>query len=152
VVDADRKVDEWRIPKYLEKPERQQSKLQKEPEIRKNTGMRNSQRVDYVRKTTKHRKEPELPKHQKEPELPKHRKRRDGRMFILDRTGDGPDTALFAEGQRAESDIDLWHKRIGHVNYQRLQDLQKRQVVLGLPKFSSRKAQICEAYQLGKQH
>jgi hypothetical protein len=43
------------------------------------------------------------------------RGRRDGRMFILDRTDDGPDTALFAKGQKAKSDIDLWHKRIGHV-------------------------------------
>jgi transposase InsO family protein len=34
----------------------------------------------------------------------------------------------------------------------RLQDLQTRQVILGLPKFSGRKAQICEACQLGKQH
>jgi hypothetical protein len=33
--------------------------------------------------------------------------RRDGRMFILDRTDDGPDTALFVKGQKAESDIDL---------------------------------------------
>jgi hypothetical protein len=48
---------------------------------------------------------------------------RDERMFILDRTDDGPDTALFAKGQKAESDIDLWHKRIGHVNYRSLQDL-----------------------------
>jgi hypothetical protein len=63
------------------------------------------------------------------------RGRRDGRMFILDRSDDGPDTALFAKGQNAESDIDLWHKRIGYVNYQRLQDLQTKQVVLGLPKF-----------------
>jgi hypothetical protein len=45
------------------------------------------------------------------------RGRRDGRMFILDRTDDGPDTALFVKGQKAESDIDLWHKQIGHVNY-----------------------------------
>jgi hypothetical protein len=80
------------------------------------------------------------------------RGRRDGRMFILDYTDDGADTALFAKGQKAESDIDLWHKRIGHVNYQRLQDLQTKQVVLGLPKFSGRKAQICEACQLVKQH
>jgi hypothetical protein len=62
------------------------------------------------------------------------------------------DTALFAKGQKAESDIDLWHKWIGHVNYQRLQDLQTKQVVLGLPKFSGHKTQICEACQLGKQH
>jgi hypothetical protein len=37
VVDADRKVDEWRIPKCPEKPESQQSELEKEPEILKNT-------------------------------------------------------------------------------------------------------------------
>jgi hypothetical protein len=37
----------------------------KEPEFRKNTGTKNGQRVDYVRKTPKHRKEPELPKHRK---------------------------------------------------------------------------------------
>ena len=71
-------------------------------------------------------------------------------MFILDSTDGG--TAMFAKGQKAESDIDLWHKRIGHVNYQRLQDLQSKQVVFRLPKFSGRKAQICEACQLGKQH
>jgi hypothetical protein len=80
------------------------------------------------------------------------RGRREGRMFILDRTDDGPDTALLAKGQKAKSDIDLWHKRIGHVNFRRLQDLQKKQVVFGLPKFSGRTAQICEACQLGKQH
>jgi hypothetical protein len=57
-------VDEWRIPKCPEKPERQQSELQ-EPEIWKNIETRNSQRVDYVRKTPKHWKEPELPKHRK---------------------------------------------------------------------------------------
>ena len=44
--------------------------------------------------------------------------RRDGKMFIVDSTDGG--TAMFARGQKAESDIDLWHKRIGHVNYQRL--------------------------------
>ena len=42
---------------------------------------------------------------------------RDVRMFILDSTDGG--YAMFAKGQKAESDIDLWHKRIGHVNYQR---------------------------------
>jgi hypothetical protein len=66
-------------------------------------------------------------------------------MFILDRTDDGPDTALFAKGQKAESDIDWWQKRIGHVNFRRLQDLQTKQVVFGLPKLSGRTAQICEA-------
>ena len=58
---------------------------------------------------------------------------RDGRMFILDTNDVG--TSMFAKGQKVESDIDLWHKRIGHVNYHRLQDLQSKQVVFGLPKF-----------------
>jgi hypothetical protein len=80
------------------------------------------------------------------------RGRTEGRMFILDRTDDGLDTALFAKGQKTKLDIDLWHRRIGHVNFWRLQDLQTRKVVVGLPKFSGRKAQICEACQLEKQH
>ena len=69
--------------------------------------------------------------------------RRDERMFILNTNDIG--TALFAEGQKVESNIDLWHKRVGHVNYQRLQDLQSKQVVFRLPKFSGQKVQICEA-------
>ena len=59
--------------------------------------------------------------------------RRDGRMFILDSSESG--TTMFAKGQNFESDIDLWHKRIGHVNYQRLQELQSKQVVFGRHKF-----------------
>ena len=58
----------------------------------------------------------------------------DGRMFILDSTDGG--TAMFVKGEKVESDIDL----------------QSKQVVFGLPKFSGRKAQICEACQRGKQH
>ena len=59
--------------------------------------------------------------------------RSDGRIFILD-TNDVR-TSMFAKGQKVESHIDLWHKRIGHNNYQRLQDLQSKQIVFGLPKF-----------------
>ena len=69
-------------------------------------------------------------------------RRREGRMFILNTNN--VCTALFAKGQKIELDIDLWHKRIGHVNYQRLEDLQLKQVVFDLPKFSDRKAQICK--------
>ena len=66
-------------------------------------------------------------------------------MFILDTNDVG--TAMFAKGQKVESNIDLWHKWIGHVNCQRLQDLQSKQVVFGLPKISGRKAQISKACQ-----
>ena len=61
-------------------------------------------------------------------------------------------TPLTVAPQCSQRDIDLWQKRIGQVNYQPLQDLQSKQVVFGLPKFSGRKAQISEACQLGKQH
>ena len=44
--------------------------------------------------------------------------RKDGRMFILDTNDVG--TTMFTKGQKVESDINLWHKMIGHVNYQRL--------------------------------
>ena len=43
---------------------------------------------------------------------------KDGRIFILDTNDVG--TSMFAKGQKVEPDIDLWHKWIGHVNYQRL--------------------------------
>ena len=43
---------------------------------------------------------------------------KDGRMFILNTNDVG--TTMFVKGKEVESDIDLWHKRIGHVNYQRL--------------------------------
>ena len=55
-------------------------------------------------------------------------------MFTLDTNDIG--TSMFAKGKKVESDIDLWHKWIGHVNYQRLQDLQSKLVVFGLPKFN----------------
>ena len=58
--------------------------------------------------------------------------RKDGRMFILDTNDVG--TTMFTKGQNVESDIDFW-----------LQDLRSKQIVFGLPKFSGRKAQICEA-------
>ena len=36
------------------------------------------------------------------------------------------DNAMFAKGQKVELDIGMWHKWIGHVNFQRLQDLQSK--------------------------
>ena len=43
----------------------------------------------------------------------------DGRMFILDTNDVG--IALFAKGQKIESDINLWHKWIRNLNYKRLE-------------------------------
>ena len=43
---------------------------------------------------------------------------RDGRKFILETNDVG--TSLFAKRQKVESDIDLWHKRIGAIKFQKL--------------------------------
>ena len=53
--------------------------------------------------------------------------------------------------QRIEDriDIDLWHKRIGHVNYQRLQNLQLKQVVFGLPNSMAGRPKFVKATTLG---
>ena len=71
-------------------------------------------------------------------------------MFILETNDVG--TAMFAKGQKVESDIDLWHKRISHVNFPNLQKMQSEKIVFDLPKFNVQKGQSCEAFQLGKHH
>ena len=77
--------------------------------------------------------------------------RRDGRLFILD--SNEVKSAKYAEGLKTETNIELWHKRIGHVNLQRLRGMQSKGLVLGLPAFDSKRVdRVCEACQLGKQH
>ena len=68
---------------------------------------------------------------------------REARMFILE-TND-VSTPMFSKGQKVKSDINLWDKRIDHVNFHWLQELQAKEVVFGLPKLSGWKAQVCEA-------
>ena len=76
--------------------------------------------------------------------------RREGRMFILASTE--VKSAMFAKGLKVESDLNLWHKRIGHINLQKLQNMQSKGVVLGLPNFTTKEITgICEACQFGKQ-
>ena len=61
-------------------------------------------------------------------------------------------TALFAKGQKIESDIELWHKWFIHVNFPRLLEMQMKNIVFSLPRFSGQNGHVCEACQLGKQH
>ena len=56
-------------------------------------------------------------------------------MFIFETNDVG--TAIFAKGQKLELDIDLWHKRFGHVNFPRLQEIQTKNVFFVLPKVPS---------------
>ena len=69
-------------------------------------------------------------------------------MFILNTNE--VRTAFFAKGQKVESDNDLWHKRFDDINFLRLREMQTKNIVFGLPKFSDRNGQVCS--QLGKQH
>ena len=50
-----------------------------------------------------------------------------GRMFTLDVSMPEVKAALFAQGAGVVADVvDIWHKRIGHVNEQRLQSMQSK--------------------------
>ena len=46
---------------------------------------------------------------------------------------------MFAKGQKVESDIDLWHKWFGHVNFPKLQEMQPKQIVFGLLKLVAKR-------------
>ena len=56
-----------------------------------------------------------------------------GRMFTLDVSMLDVKAALFAQGAGVVADVDIWHKRIGHVNEQRLRSMQSKQIVSGFP-------------------
>ena len=77
--------------------------------------------------------------------------RRDGRMFILKTNDVG--TAMFAKGQKVKLYIDLWHKRIDHINFRkRFTSCNRNTWFLDYQSSSDQKGQICEACQLEKQH
>ena len=45
-------------------------------------------------------------------------------MFILD--SHEMKSAMFAKGTKANSDIELWHKRIYHINLNKLKAMQSK--------------------------
>ena len=45
----------------------------------------------------------------------------------------------------------LWHKRLGHANMNLISQLNKDELVRGLPKINFQKYKVCEACQMGKQ-
>ena len=80
------------------------------------------------------------------------RGRRMGKMFTLDVNVPEVKVAMFVHGAGVIADVDIWHKRIGHVNLQRLKLMQSKEIVTGLPKFKfDGMHKVCEACQLGKQ-
>ena len=72
-------------------------------------------------------------------------------MFTLNVNMPKAGMAMYAQGARVIADVDMWHKRIGHVNPQRLKAMQTQEIVTGLPKFKMDDMQnVCEACQFGK--
>ena len=47
-----------------------------------------------------------------------------GRMFTLNVNMPKVDKAMYAQGSKVVADVDIWHKRIGHVNPQKLKSMQ----------------------------
>ena len=58
-----------------------------------------------------------------------------GRMFTLNVKMPKANKAMYAQGSRVVANIDIWHKRIGHVNLQKLKSMQTQKIVTGLPDF-----------------
>jgi hypothetical protein len=46
-----------------------------------------------------------------------------GKMFTLDVSMLKVETAMFGQGAGIVANMDIWHKRIGHVNEQRLKSM-----------------------------
>ena len=44
-------------------------------------------------------------------------------------------SAMSSKSHGIVQDIDMWHKRIGHVNIQRLKNMQVKGIIGGLPRF-----------------
>ncbi|MCO5595252.1 hypothetical protein L7F22_049292 [Adiantum nelumboides] len=75
-----------------------------------------------------------------------------GRMFSLNVNMPEMNAAMFAQGSGVVADVEIWHKRIGHANMQRLKLMQSKELVTSLPQFRVLEMhQVCAACQLGKQ-
>jgi len=78
--------------------------------------------------------------------------KRNGRIFTLDVNMPKMNFMLFTHGKGA-GDIEIWHKRVGHVIIQFFKLIEKQNLVGGLPKFGTKEVmpKVCETCQLGKQ-
>ncbi len=64
------------------------------------------------------------------------KRERNGQMFTVDVNMPEVNSMLFTH-EKGVGDIGIWHKRVGHVNLQRLKLLEKQNLVGGLPKFGT---------------
>ena len=72
-------------------------------------------------------------------------------MFIVD--SHEMKSVMFPKSTKANSEIELWHKRIGHTNLNKLKAMQSKGVIIELPKFKEKEIEgVSKACQFGKQH
>ncbi|KAK3119631.1 hypothetical protein QOZ80_9AG0673040 [Eleusine coracana subsp. coracana] len=58
----------------------------------------------------------------------------------------------YVDKTRKNETGDLWHARLGHVNYNKLKEMMRKQVLKGLPQVDIRTDMVCEGCQYGKAH
>ena len=72
-------------------------------------------------------------------------------MFILELNE--LKSTMFANGLKADTNIELWHKRISHINLNKLKGMQSKGVLIGLPMFKENEFEgVCGACQFGKRN
>ena len=77
--------------------------------------------------------------------------KKEGRLFTIEVNSSNHQMCLTNDNKYI-AEIDLWHKRNGHVNLQKLKDMLSRNLVSGLPLFrESTTHHVCQACQFGKQ-
>ena len=59
-----------------------------------------------------------------------------GRMFTLDLHE--MKSTMITKSPKANTDIELWHKRIGHMNLNKVKGMQSKGAVIGLPTFKEK--------------
>nr|GEZ60911.1 hypothetical protein [Tanacetum cinerariifolium] len=57
---------------------------------------------------------------------------------------------LFSIGQFCDLDLELWHQRLSHLNFDTINDLAKNDIVFGLSKFKYHKEHLCPSCEQGK--
>jgi hypothetical protein len=60
--------------------------------------------------------------------------------------------SAYVDKTRKNETMDLWHARLGHVNYHKLKVMMNKSLVKGLPQLECREDSVCAGCQYGKAH